>query len=230
MRSKRGKYHRQRLHNCSLGTLRRRQLVDAYHKRRHRGIERKILYIVGYLFYRLVQRLQLLFGGLSVVEQQIALSVVHQSPETFQETVYAVYALRIPRLRLLHRPEEHLVQTQRIGSVAFYNIVGIDHVVHRLRHLLHCPAAAILTVGIDDKLGVGKLGLPPTEAVCVENIVFHKIYIDVYFGSVVALFFRIRDKSIGIFYTIDEIATSLYHTLVYEFGKRFVVFYISVVE
>ena len=177
-----------------------------------------------------MQCLQLLFGGLSVVEQQIALSVVHQSPETFQETMYAVYALRIPRLRLLHRSEEHLVQTQRIGSVAFYNIVGIDHVVHRLRHLLHCPATAILTVGIDDKLGVGKLGLPPTEAVCVENIVFHKIYIDVYFGSVVALFFRIRDKSIGIFYTIDEIAPSLYHTLVYEFGKRFVVFYISVVK
>ena len=50
MRSKRGKYHRQRLYNCSLGTLRCRQLVDAYHKRRHRGIERKILYIVGYLF------------------------------------------------------------------------------------------------------------------------------------------------------------------------------------
>ena len=96
--------------------------------------------------------LQRLLRGLAVVHQQLAVRIlacvaIEQCPELLQESVTAVYAVGVPRLRLLHRTQEHLVQTQGISTIFLDNHIRIDHVEHRLRHLLDGPSALILAVG-----------------------------------------------------------------------------------
>ena len=81
----------------------------------------------------------------------------------------AVDAVGVPGLRLLHGTEEHLVEAQRVGTVFLDNHVGVDHVEHRLRHLLDGPAADVLAV-FEHKLGVGVLGAPSLEGLDVEHV------------------------------------------------------------
>ena len=46
-------------------------------------------------------------------------------------------ALCIPRFGLLQRTKEHFIETERVGTVFLHEVVGVLHVVFRLRHLLH---------------------------------------------------------------------------------------------
>ena len=43
---------------------------------------------------------------------------------------------RLPRLHRLERAHEHLVEAQRVGAVLPHDVVGVDDVAARLRHLL----------------------------------------------------------------------------------------------
>jgi len=134
--------------------------------------------------------------------------------------MYPVDTVRIPRFALLERAEEHLVHTQRIGTVIFHDVVGIDNIEHRFGHLLDCPTADIFAI-LEDKLGIGKLRTPSPEGIQVEQVVAHDIDIDVDLLRLVLIFQTQRDELVGSHNTIDEIGTSLNHTLVHQFLEGF---------
>ena len=62
--------------------------------------------------------------------------VAYQAPSAFQEMPHAVHGRGLPWLRHLERPHEHLVKPQRVGAVCRNDVVGIDDVEARLRHLI----------------------------------------------------------------------------------------------
>src|SRR5438552_19095732 len=62
--------------------------------------------------------------------------VDHESPHVREEPIHAFYTSRAPRFDCLQRSHKHLIQSQAIGTVLVDDVVGIDHVASRLRHLL----------------------------------------------------------------------------------------------
>ena len=142
-----------------------------------------------------------------------------QSPELFQEAVYAVDTVRIPGLGLFYRAEEHLIHTQRIRTVFLYNHIGINHVEHGFAHLFNSPAADVFAV-FQDKLCGSVLRTPCLECFRVENVVGHDVDIHMERGSVVLVFQIQRYECIGILDAIYKVASSLNHTLVHQFLER----------
>ena len=67
-----------------------------------------------------------------VLWHEVVVAVEVQRPELLQASVASVNAVCVPRLRLLHRAEEHLVKAQGVCSVLLDNHVWIDDIVHRL--------------------------------------------------------------------------------------------------
>ena len=59
-----------------------------------------------------------------------------QTPDAAEETIHALDAFGVPRLRVLQRPHEHFVKPERIRAVFHQHVVGIHHVAARLGHLL----------------------------------------------------------------------------------------------
>ena len=164
------------------------QLVDANHEGRYAGVVAELLDVLRNLLDELVDRLILLRRRLALVGQEFARAlIVEQCPELLQEAVAAVYSVGVPRLALLYRTEEHLVETQRVGSVFVYNHVGVDNVEHRLRHLLYSPSAHILAV-FEDEFGVVVFGAPCLECLCVEHIAVNNVYVNVYRCYVILVF------------------------------------------
>ena len=140
--------------------------------------------------------------------------------------MHAVYAVGIPWLGHLQRTQEHLVETKGVGTELSHDIIGINHIEHRLRHLLYRPAALIHAV-FQHKLSVLVLRHPRAESLKVEHIVAHDIHI--HMDRLHApLVFRCVDKpirDIGVRtanQAIDEVRTPLNHTLVDEFLKGLV--------
>ena len=81
-----------------------------------------------------------------------------------------VYAVCVPRLGLLHRTEEHLVEAKGVGAKLLDYHVGVHYVKHRLGHLLDSPAADVLTLIVKDKLSVIVLRSPSLECLNVEYV------------------------------------------------------------
>ena len=73
---------------------------------------------------------QFFFGRFSFYGQEFICTAIEEVPEFFQETVYTVNTIGIPRFGLFYRTEEHFVHTQGVGTVFFDNHVGIDYIVH----------------------------------------------------------------------------------------------------
>ena len=113
-----------------------------------------------------------------VGQNQLPVAVEEQPPEPAQELMHAVDAVRIPRLVLFERAEEHLVHPQRIGPVIADDVVGVDDVVHRFRHLLDGPTANVFPV-FEHEFGVGVLGHPFAERVQIEHVVAHDVDVHV---------------------------------------------------
>ena len=130
-----------------------------------------------------MQRLELLRRSLDVLNEEI-IPVVIQLPELPQEAVHTVDTLGIPRLGLLHRAEEHLVKSQCISTIAVADIVRIDHIVHRLAHLLDSISADILPV-LEDELGISELRTPFPERLNVKAVILHNIYVNVDFSRLI---------------------------------------------
>ena len=55
-------------------------------------------------------------------------------------------AVGVPRLAGFYRTEEHFIQAKRVGTILFDDHIGINHVEHRLRHLLNGPPADVFTI------------------------------------------------------------------------------------
>ena len=141
-----------------------------------------------------------------------------------------INSVGVPRLTLLHRTKEHLVKTQCIGSVVLNDEVGIDHVVHTLRHLFDSPTAHILVV-FEYKFGILIFGSPCAEGVNVQHVAMYDVHIHVYGGNLVLVFQSQRHKerslialAFGPLYTINEVASALNHTLVNQLLERFIIY------
>ena len=59
-----------------------------------------------------------------------------EPPHAVQEPVHALDAARVPRLHLLERAHEHLVEPERVGAVPRDDLVGVDDVAAALAHLV----------------------------------------------------------------------------------------------
>ena len=221
-----GECHDERHQDLPLGTLERRELVHADHEGADGGVVREGLDVASHLLDELVQRLQLLLGGGLIGHEQFAVAAVEECPELLEEAVATVDTVGIPRLRLLYGTEEHLVHAQGVGTVLFYDHVGVDDVEHRLRHLLHSPSADVLAV-FEDKLGIVVLGAPSLEGFDIEHIVGYDVHIHVDGCHVVVLLEVQRHEGVGILDAVYEVASALYHTLVDELLEGLVVLAIT---
>ena len=108
--------------------------------------------------------LEVLWSSLALIE-----SVLIEVPELAEETVTAIDAVGIPRLRLLYRTQEHLVETECISTIFLDDHVRIDHIEHGLRHFLDSPATLVLSV-FEDELSILILWTPSLEGLNVEHI------------------------------------------------------------
>ena len=136
-----------------------------------------------------------------------------------------VNAVGVPRLALLYRAEEHLVETQGVGTVFFDNHVGIDNVEHRLRHLFDGPAALVLAV-FENELSILVLRAPRLEGLNIEHISRNDVHIDMNGCCSVLVLQAYADKLTLvltlILNAIHEVGTALNHTLVHQFLERLV--------
>ena len=90
-----------------------------------------------------------------------------EPPHAVQEPVRALDAARVPRLHLLERAQEHLVEPERVGAVPRDDLVGVHDVAAALAHLVgarldrdvglvaqHEPVALLLDELLGDALAV----------------------------------------------------------------------------
>ena len=129
--------------------------------------------------------------------------------------MYAVDAVRVPRLGLLYGTEEHLVHAERVGTVFLDNHIRVHHVEHGLAHLLYRPSADVLAV-FEDELCRVVFGTPCLEGFHVQHIVRYDVHVHVERGGVVLVFQVQRHKRIGVLDAVDEVAPSLNHALVHQ--------------
>ena len=167
-----------------------------------------------------MQRLHVVGGGFGGIYLQVAVLVPEQLPQLLQEAMASVNAVGIPGLALLHGAEEHFIQAQGVGTVALNYHVGVHHVEHALGHLLHGPAADVLVV-LQDELGCLVLGTPCLEGLHVQNVVLHYVHVHVDWCCVVLVLEAQAYEGVGVLDTVNEVASSLNHTLVDEFLEGF---------
>ena len=141
----------------------------------------------------------------------------HEFPQFLEEAVAAVDTVGVPWLALLHRSEEHLVEAESVSSEFLYYHVGVDHIKHTLRHLLHSPSADIFAFIIKDELSVCIVRTPCLEGFDVEDVGADDVDIDVDRCDVVAIFLVEGDEGVGVLDAVDKVAASLYHALIYKF-------------
>ena len=156
--------------------------------------------------------------------------------------MHTVDTVGIPRFGHLQRAKEHLIQTQGVRSELGNHVIGIDHIEHRLTHLLYRPTADVLlcaggvarqlgrgTIG-KDELGILELRHPCAESVDVQHIVVDDIHIHVnrlHFILVLGVLNEVvRDIEIArrtlADIAIDEVRTALNHTLIDQLLERLI--------
>ena len=181
--------------------------------------------------------LQGLLGGLGVVYQQLALSIVasiaiEQAPELLQEAVTTVNTVCIPRLRLLHRTQEHLIQTQGVSTILLDNHIRIDDVVHRLRHLFYCPATNVLAI-FENELSIVVFWTPSLKCLDIKYIGTNNIDVYVDGGSDVVVLQTEADELtlLGpLLYSIYEVRATLNHTLINQLLEGLILARIARIE
>ncbi len=159
-------------------------------------------------------------GSRFLVVDEAVVTLEEKSPQFLDESVHAVDAVGVPRLALLKRAEEHLVEAERVGSVALHYIVGVDNVEHRFRHFFNRPSADIPAV-FQQELGILVVRPPCAEGIGVENVVADDVDIDMDGGNVIVAFQTVADKRIGVLDAVNKVAPALNHALIDEFLERF---------
>ena len=134
--------------------------------------------------------------------------------------MYAIYSVRVPGFGLFNRSEEHFVHTKCIGAIFLDNHIRINYIEHRFTHLFNSPSTDIFTV-FQDEFGSFVFGSPCFESFQIENIVRYNIYVDMNRSYLILIFQVQRYESIGVFDTINKVASSLYHSLIDQFLERF---------
>ena len=210
--------HGERLEHTAGGALLLREFAHGNHECRHGGVVRERLDVFRHLLNQLVQRFEVFLGG-RVRTHGEGVAFMVKVPCLFQETVTAVDAVGVPGLALVDRTEEHFVEAERVGAVFLDNHVGVDHVVHRLRHLFNRPAADVLAV-FEHELGGGVFGTPSLEGFRVEHVVLHDVHVHVNRSHVVVLGEAFRHKRVRVLDAVHKIATPLNHALVDQLLER----------
>ena len=218
MRCKRREQNEKRLEDSSLGTV--LKFIQSNHERAYRSIEREILNIFLFLANQLMESLQFILCR-SLIGNKPFLPVPEQAPELLEEAIDTVNTLGIPRLRLLKRTEEHLVKPQGIGSISVADLIRIDHIVHRLRHLLNSPSTDILSV-FEDELSIRILRPPSLEGFKIQAVAADNVDIDMDLCSLILILKTIGDEGIGPYDAIDKVGPTLDHSLIDKSLERFV--------
>ena len=154
-----------------------------------------------------MQALEAILRWLVVVDKNLALcSAEVESPKLLQEAVATIDTVSIPWLRLFYRTEEHFVKTQGVGTIFLYYHVRVYNVEHRLRHLLYCPSANILTI-FENELCVVVFRTPSLESLCIKDIVLHDVHVYVDRSSIILVFQakRYEYRSLRVVVAIDTI-------------------------
>ena len=126
----------------------------------------------------------------------------------------------VPRLALFHRTEEHLVEAQSVGTELLHNHVGIHHVEHRLRHLLHSPATHILAFIVQDELSGVILWAPSLESLHIQHIGTHNVHVHMDGRHIILVLLLQSHKRVRVLDAIDKVAPALNHALVNQFLER----------
>ena len=108
--------------------------------------------------------LQVLCSSLALIK-----SILEEVPELLQEAVATVDTVGIPRLTLLNRTQEHLIEAKCVGTILLNNHIRINNVEHRLRHFFDSPTALVLTI-LQNELCILVVRAPSLESLDVENI------------------------------------------------------------
>ena len=212
----------QRLQGLTALALLLSQLVDANHKGRDRSIVREYLNVLRHLLDELMNTLQRLLCRLAIVNEQLAIRILatvakEQRPELLQEAVTAVNTVGVPRLALLHRTQEHFIETQGVSTILLDNHIRVDHVEHRLRHLFDSPATLVLTI-LKNELCVLVFRTPGLEGINVQHVSRDDVdvYVDRSRGVLVLQSEADELTLVGtlVLNTIDEVGATLNHTLV----------------
>ena len=227
VRRKRGQHHYQRLINLAGAALHAGQLIDTNHESGYRRVVTERLNIAAHLLDEFVNRLERLLVGFLIGENHV-ITLEEECPQALQESAHTLDAVGVPRLAGLDGTQEHLIQAQRVGTIFFHDIIGINDVEHRLGHLLDSPAADVLAV-LEDKLGILELGAPLAEFFDVKGIKFHNVDIHVDGRHVILVLEVVGYELVGILDAINEVAAALNHALVDEFAERLSLAYIPVV-
>ena len=165
------------------------KFINGNHEGRDRGVVAEFLNIFGYFLDELMHALEIFFRGLDIVNYQFFFTsaLPEETPELLEEAVTTVNTIGVPRLAGFNRPEEHLIEAQRISAIVLDDIVGIDHVVHALRHLFDSPSTDIFAV-FEDKFGIVVFRTPLLESLGVEDIVLDQVHPHVDWGRVILVF------------------------------------------
>ena len=221
--SKRSDEYHERLHHLTVLALLLRQFVDADHKGRDGGVVRERLDVLRHLLDEFVDGLQVLRS--SVCCCVTATYRTTEVPELLQEAVATVDTVGVPGFRLLHGTEEHLVETQGVGTVLLDNHIRIDDVEHRLRHLFDGPAALVLTI-LKNEFGIAILRTPSLEGLNVEHVSRDDVHIDVDRRRGVLVLQAEADELtlVGtlVLDAIHEVGAALNHTLIDQLLERLV--------
>ena len=226
----------ERLHHLGVLALQGAQLVGGNHEGRDRGVVGELLDVLRDLLDELVERLELFGrggreGGLGLM------GGCHEVPELLEEAVATVDAGHVPGLRLLDGTQEHLVEAQRVGTILLTDVVGVHHIVLRLRHLLDGLIDNILALGIGDELSLLELRTPLTNLVDVKLLavdgadvgidgvgLLTVVEVTVLLGLVVVALLQevVADKAGGALQTENEARPALNHALVDQLAERLV--------
>ena len=220
--------------------LQLRQFVDAYHEGRDAGVVGEHLDVLADLLDELVYRLHHLLRRHVVVAWSR-----HQVPELLEEAVAAVNACYVPRLRLLDGAEEHLVETQRVGTVVVADVVGVHDVVLRLRHLFDGLTDDVFAFLVRDEFSLLEVGHPLANLLDVQFLAVDGadvridgvslravVEVAVLLGIVVVLRLQqvVADILISTLDAEDKARPSLNHTLVHQLLERLVLAAVAAVK
>ena len=151
-----------------------------------------------------MERLERVLCGFASNDTEVVLLVEEEVPEAAQEAEATVDTVAVPRFALVDGTEEHFIETKRVGTVAFYNLIGIYNVEHGLRHLLNRPSANVLAV-FENEFRSGKFGAPSLEGFNVEYVILNDIYIYVQGSYIVLILETEAHESIGVLNTVHKV-------------------------
>ena len=179
------------------------KLIGANHERCHTGVVGELLNVLRHLLDEGVYRLQSCRTGFLVNEMH-SVAIEEESPQALEEAAHTTNVVRIPRLAGLHWSQEHLIEAEGVGTMSLHYVIGVHHVIHRLRHLLDSPSADVLAI-FKNKLGVGILRAPSLECLDVEDVILNQIDVDVNLGGVVFILEVVGHKGVSVLDAVNEV-------------------------